>query len=62
MSVSNLLSNEDRRRLREIVLRVHLRHYPNHMLTNYEADKLIDSFAEDVIEDTLKAGIAAGVK
>ena len=61
MSYSNLISVKDRLRLRQIVKRVHLRHYPTEMITDYEADKLLDSFSEKVIEQTLRAGMAAGL-
>jgi hypothetical protein len=57
-----MLKPSDRRRLREIVMRVHLRHYPTEFLTAREADKLIDSFSESVIEMTLRAGRHAGVE
>ena len=61
MSFSSLLGDRDRLRLREIVKRVHLRHYPVEHLTDYEADKLIDSFSERVVEGHLKAGVDSGL-
>lgn len=61
MSVSALLKWEDRQRLRAIVKQVHLRHYPADFLTDYEADKLIDSFSPQVIEANLKAGRDTGL-
>lgn len=54
MSVSSLLSEADRRRLRSIVAKVHLKFYPEHMLTTYELDKFIDAMSERVIEAQLK--------
>ena len=62
MSFASMLKEGDRRRLREIVKRVHLRHYPADRLTDYEADKLIDSFSERVIEANLRAGRKLGVE
>lgn len=55
MSFSSLLKIEDRQKLRAIIYKVHFKHYPDVMLTPYEADKLIDSFSERVIEANLKA-------
>lgn len=62
MGLSSLLKPADRRRLREIVLRTHMRHYPTEFLTNHEADKLIDSFSEELIERSLRAGRNLGVE
>ena len=44
MSFINTLSLKDRRRLRKIVKKTHLSYYPTHMITDYEADKLIQAF------------------
>lgn len=59
--LSRLLKPADRRRLRQIVKRVHFAHYPKDFLTDYEADKLIDSFSEKVIEKNLRIGSKLGV-
>lgn len=56
-----MLKWEDRQRLRAIVRRVHLRWMPESLLTDYECDKLIDSFSESVIEANLKAGRDVGL-
>ena len=37
------LSYEDRQLLRKVVLNVHMQYYPKHMLTDYEADKVISA-------------------
>lgn len=60
MSLASLLSEADRRRLREIVAKVHLNFYPAERLTPYELDKFIDSMGERVIERQLKAYRDAG--
>ena len=60
MSFINSLSLKDRRRLRKIVKKTHLSYYPTHMITDYEADKLIDSFAPNVVEKFLKLGVDSG--
>lgn len=61
MSLASLLKHEDRQRLRAIVRRVHLRFLPESFLTDYECDKLIDSFSEEVIEAQLRAGRTVGL-
>lgn len=61
MSFSSLLSVKDRGRLREIVKRTHLKHYPVEHLTDYEADKFIDSLSERVIEAKLRGGVDGGM-
>ena len=42
---STTLSYRDRLRLRSIVKRVHMQHFPTEMLNDYEADKMIDVIA-----------------
>lgn len=39
------LSYSDRLRLRAIVKRVHMQHYPGDLVTDYEADRIIDVIA-----------------
>lgn len=61
MSFSSMLSVADRRRLRAIVRRVHLRFYPQDFLTNHEVDKFIDSLSEEMIYRNLRAGRQLGM-
>lgn len=56
-----MLSVEDRDRLRVIVRRVHLKWLPKELLTDYECDKLIDTFSEEVIAANLKAARDIGM-
>ncbi len=58
---STSLSPKDRKRLHKVLRRVHLRHIPNHMLTAYECDKLLDAFGPKVQATLLKAAIDAKV-
>ncbi len=51
-----MLNLEDRRLLRKVVLNVHMEHFPQHMLNDYEADKLIDSLLPETVEKLVKAG------
>jgi hypothetical protein len=61
MSFLNTLSLKDRNRLRAIIKKVHFQHYPKNMITNYEADKLIEAFSEEVIYNMLKADVGVNV-
>ncbi len=61
MSFLKSLSLKDRRRLRTIVKRVHLKNYPTHMITDYEADKLVEAFGEETIYNMLKANVGTNV-
>jgi|TARA_R110002072_G_scaffold102601_7_gene225518 hypothetical protein len=60
MSFLQSISLTDRRRLRIIVKKVHLKNYPTEHINDYEADKLIESFAPNVVEQFLKAGVDSG--
>jgi hypothetical protein len=41
------LSWTDRQRLRAVVKRVHMKHYPTEMITDREADKMIEAIAPE---------------
>ena len=60
MSFVQTLTIRDRRRLRAVVKKIHLKNYPTEMITDYEADKLIESFAPNVVEKFLKLGVDSG--
>ena len=55
------LKYEDLRRLRVIVKRVHMIHYPGEFATDREADKLIEALGPEVAMHQLKAGIDRGL-
>ena len=55
------LSYEDLRRLRVVVKRVHMSNYPTELMTDREADRIIESFGPDVAMKRLKAGIDEGL-
>ncbi len=61
MSFLNNVSLKDRKRLRTIVKKVHLKNYPTHMITDYEADKLVEAFGEETIYNLLKANVGVNV-
>ena len=61
MSFLNSLSLKDRRRLRTIVKRVQLKNYPTHMITDYEADKLVEAFGEETVYNMLKSNVGTNV-
>ena len=54
MSYLETISLHDRKRLRDIVKKIHLSKYPTEFINNYEADKLSESFAPKVVEKMLK--------
>lgn len=60
MSFASIISLEDRRRLRHIVRKVHLSHYPTDKLTDVECDKLIDSWGPEVAADIVRKAVDAG--
>ncbi len=60
MSFISTLSQVDLDRLRMVVKRVHFKHYPAHMITNYEADKLIDSLAPEIAGRLVKEAVDSG--
>ena len=61
MSFLNTLSLKDRRRLRTIVKNTHLKYYPTHMITDEEADKLVEAFGEETIYNLLKQNVGTNV-
>ena len=61
MSFLNNLSLKDRRRLRTIVKKTHLSYYPKNMITDYEADKLVEAFGEETVYKMLQANVGKNV-
>ncbi len=57
MSFLHTISEQERRVLRNIVKKVHLKHTPQEFCTDYEADKLISIIAPDVVERLIKVGV-----
>ena len=57
MSFLHTINEEERRILRTIVKKVHLKHHPQEFCTDYEADKLISIIAPEVVEKLLKVGV-----
>jgi len=45
---------QDRQRLRRIVKTIHFKNYPKHLITDKEADKLIEALGPKVAEDLIK--------
>jgi|TARA_R110000772_G_scaffold67462_1_gene149780 hypothetical protein len=56
-----MLTIDDRNVLRKVVYTVHMKHMPKHLLTTYEADKLIDSFLPETVEKLVKVGKDNGI-
>ena len=56
MSFLHTINEEERRILRTIVKRVHMKHHPKDFVNDYEADKIISAIAPDVVERLMKVG------
>ena len=57
MSFLHTINEEERRILRTIVKKVHLKYHPKEFCTDYEADKMISTIAPDVVERLIKVGV-----
>lgn len=57
MSFLHTINEEERRILRTIVKKVHMKHHPKEFCTDYEADKLISVIAPEVVEKLIRAGV-----
>tara|TARA_R100000742_G_C4234322_1_gene55232 strand:- start:246 stop:440 length:195 start_codon:yes stop_codon:yes gene_type:complete len=56
VSFLHTLKVEERRILREVVKRVHLKHHPKEFCTNKEADKVIETIGPEVVEKLIRVG------
>jgi len=56
MSFLHTLKVEERRILREVVKRVHLKHHPKQFCTNREADKVIATIGPETVEKFIRIG------
>ncbi len=56
MSFLHTLKVEERRILREVVKRVHLKHHPKEFCTNREADKVISTIGPEIVEKFIRIG------
>ena len=52
------ISLQDRNRLRKIVKKIHMRHFPIEAVTDREADKIIESLGPKIQEDLIKKYIS----
>jgi len=57
LSFINTLSQPERDTLRRVVKLVHMKHHPKEFVTNYEADKIIESIGPEVAGRMIKVGI-----
>ena len=51
------LKPEERRILREVVKRVHLKYHPKQFCTDREADKLISVIGPETVDSLLRVGV-----
>ena len=57
MSFFTEISLEDLNRLRNVVKTVHMKHYAERHITNYEIDKLIESIGPETAQKMLKVAV-----
>ena len=57
MSFLHTLKLEERRILREVVKRVHLKHHPEQFCTDRESDKLISVIGPETVDKLLRVGV-----
>lgn len=60
-SFSSSLNAKDLQRLRTIVKSVHMKHYPQEMLNDYEADRIIDVLAPETREYLIRKAVEKGM-
>lgn len=56
---SSDITPKDRARLHQIIRKVHLSHFPKHLLTSTECDKLLDAWGPCVAQTLVKAAVDA---
>jgi|TARA_R100000152_G_C6737525_1_gene161559 hypothetical protein len=56
VSFLHTLKPEERRILRLVVKRVHLKHHPEQFCTDREADKVIATIGPEVVEKLIRVG------
>ena len=56
MSFLHILKPEERRILRQVVKRVHLKHHPKEFCTDREADKVIATVGPETVDKLLRIG------
>ena len=56
MSFLHILKPEERRILRLVVKRVHLKHHPEQFCTDLEADKVIAAIGPETVDKLLRVG------
>jgi hypothetical protein len=57
---STTLSFSDLLKLRAITKRLHMQHYPTEMVTDYEADRIIDVMAPDTMAYLIRQAVDGG--
>ena len=61
MSFLHTLKIEERRILREVVKRVHLKHPPEQFCTDREADKVIAVIGPETVDKLLRIGVNTNI-
>ena len=61
MSFLHTLKIEERRILREVVKREHLKHHPEQFCTDREADKVIAVIGPETVDKLLRIGVNTNI-
>ena len=61
MSFLHILKPEERRILRQVVKRVHLKHHPEEFCTDREADKVIAVIGPETVDKLLRIGVNTNI-
>jgi hypothetical protein len=62
MSFLGSLSFEDLDLLRKVVKNIHMRHFPEDLVTDHEADKVIEAFGDETCERLVRTAVDAGIR
>ena len=58
----NRLRFEDLQLLRGVTKKIHMRYYPSELMTDREADRIIESFGELAVQNLLKKAVERGLR
>lgn len=61
MTLFTRLSIKEIDTLRTVVKTQHMKHYPKEFVTNYEADRIIESLSENAREKLIKLAVDYGI-
>ena len=57
MTFINDLKHQDLLRLRRVVRKVHMKNYPENLMTDHEADRIIEAIGPEIAERMVKIAV-----